>query len=159
MCPIYNQHGSIAQRTGSGHTVCPRSCSLLHSNSRPSRMTSCIHSHTPETTHTVNGTSPHREPPNILPIKRIPIENPTHSPVARFCNSSNMGLNEIAGVGWKRTLVFSPRIGTSDVVPSATGSGGAVTSCASLYSAKFWFVSDFTACDSMPLSIFTNFPL
>jgi hypothetical protein len=31
-------------------------------------------------------------------------------------------------------LVFSPWIGTSDVLPGSIGSGGAVISCASLYS-------------------------
>lgn len=32
------------------------------------------------------------------------------------------------GVGWNRIFVFSPWIGTSEVLPGLTGSGGAVMS-------------------------------
>lgn len=62
-------------------------------------MTSCIQSHAPEVTHAANGINPHSEPPKILPIKRIPRVNPTHSPIARFSSDSYMGLKEMAGVG------------------------------------------------------------
>lgn len=40
-------------------------------------------------------------------------------------------------------FVFSPLIGRSDVVPSATGSGGAVTSWLYLYSSPDWEASVF----------------
>jgi hypothetical protein len=48
--------------------------------------------------------------------------------LARVSSAANMGSKLTEGVGWKRTLVFSPWMGTSVVVPSATGAGGAVTS-------------------------------
>ena len=44
-------------------------------------------------------------------------------------------------------FVFSPRIGTSEVLPGTTGSGGEVISCFSLYSWPVWECSVFTGCE------------
>lgn len=62
-------------------------------------MTSFIHNHTADVMQAANGTNPQREAPNILPTNRTPSVNPKHIPVARFSRCSNMGWNEIAGVG------------------------------------------------------------
>lgn len=97
-------------------------------------MTSFIHKKVPEEMIEANGINPQREPPNILPTKMMPISVAIQRPVARFSRVSNIGWYVMDGVGWNRTLVFSPRMGTSDVVPSAMGSGGAVTSWLCLYS-------------------------
>lgn len=74
------------------------------------------------------GIKPLREAPNIFPKMTMARKTPMHSPPARFSRDANMGSKLIEGVGWNSMLVFSPWMGTSDVDPGASGSGGAVMS-------------------------------
>lgn len=127
-------------------TVSPRTCSLRHSISRPLRMSFLAQRNTPDATQAANGISPQREPPKVRPRMTMTRKMAATRPLARFSSSSNSGWNVTDGVGWKRMFVFSPCIGTSEVVTWAIGSGGALISWLCLYSVKSWLGSVFTFC-------------